>query len=110
MHNYTFMISVLVLLGLSLLVVTFCNVKLSNEQYDRLKSYVSKWSYLMAFLGVLVSTFKFSNGEETLTVVAALGALLSRILGVSAKNYVEGAVQMTEEWVEDGDWDGDVDE
>ena len=110
MHNYTFMISVLVILGLSLLVVTFCNIKLSNEQYDRLKSYVSKWPYILTFLGVLVSTFNFSNGKETITVVAALGALLTHILGVSAKNYVEGAVQMTEEWVEDGDWDGDVDE
>jgi hypothetical protein len=104
------MIAVLVILVLSLLVVTFCNFKLSNEQYDRLKGYVSKWPYLLTFLGVIVATFKFSYGEETLTIVSAIGAFLSRIVGVSNKTFVEGAVQMTDEWVEDGDWDGDVDE
>lgn len=110
MHNYIFMIAVLALLGLSILVVTFCNYTLSNEQYDRLKSYVSKWPYLMTFLGVLVATFHFSNGEETITVVAAIGALLSHILGVSHKNYTDGAIAEEADWVEDGEWDGDVDE
>lgn len=110
MHNYIFMIAVLALLGLSILVVTFCNYTLSNEQYDRLKSYVSKWPYLMTFLGVLVATFHFSNGEETITVVAAIGALLSHILGISHKNYTDGAIAEEVDWVEDGEWDGDVDE
>lgn len=110
MHNYIFMISVLVILGLSLLAVTFCNFKLTNEQYDRLKSYISKWPYLLTFLGVIVSTFSFPYGEETLTIVAAIGAFIAHILGVSNKTYTEGAMQEEAEWTEDGEWDGDVDE
>lgn len=110
MHDYIFMIAVLVVLGLSILVVTFCNIKLSNDQYDRLKDYVSKWPYLLTFLGVLVTTFGFPNGEETLTIVAAIGALLARILGVSTKNFIDGTVKLTEDWTEEGEWDGEVDE
>lgn len=110
MRDYIFMIAVLVVLGLSLLVVTFCNFSLTNRQYDRLKGYVGKWPYILTFLGVIVATFQFAYGEETLTIVAAIGALLSHILGVSNKTYVDGAIQETADWTEDGEWDGDVDE
>lgn len=105
MTNYIFMISVLVILVLAMLVVTFSNFHLSNEQYDRLKAFVLNWSYLLTFLGVLVATFNFPYGEETLTVVAAIGALMARCLGVSNTNFNSGAIVEPEDWVEDGDVD-----
>ena len=105
MINYAFLIAVLAVLALAILVVTFCNYELNNEQYDRLKNLVMKWPAILTFLGVLVATFHFSFGEETITVVAAIGALLARILNVSNYNYNDsGAVIESEAgWVEDDD-------
>ena len=34
-----------------------------------------------------IKTFEIKNGVETVTIVAALGALLARIMGISAQNY-----------------------
>lgn len=109
MHDYIFMISVLVLLVLAICVITFSNIKLSNEQYDRLKAIVLKWPAILTFLGVIVATFTFTYGKETITIVAAIGALLERFLGVSHKTYTEGAVVEEGDWVEDFE-DGEVDE
>lgn len=103
MRDYIFMISVIVVLALAMLIVTFSKFHLSNDQYDRMKAMVVKWPALLTFLGVLVATFHFSYGEETITIVSAIGALLAHCLGVSNKNFNEGAMVETEEWVEDGD-------
>lgn len=89
--KYAFLIAVLGVLGVAVAIATLTNFRLSNEAYDRLKTLVLKWSGIVTFLGVLVSTFKFEFGEETITIVAAIGALLAYLLGVSNKNYVDGA-------------------
>ena len=92
MANYAFLITVLVALGACVIGITLRGVNLTNEQYDRLKGIVIKWSGIVTFLGVLVSTFHFSYGEETITVVAAAGAFMAYMLGLSNKSYNEREV------------------
>ena len=104
MVNYTFMIVTLIALLVIVGGITFFGVNLSNEQYDRLKGIVIKWSGITTFLGVIVATFKAPYGNETITLVAAIGALLAYALNVSIKNYVDGAVPG-----EDGGVDADDD-
>lgn len=87
MTQYTFLIVVLAVLFIAITFITYKGVCLSNEQYDRLKKIVMKWAGITTFLGVLVSTFSFAYGEETITVVAAVGAFLSYMMGVSEDNY-----------------------
>ena len=105
MAKYTFMLIVLAVLAVAVIGITLYGVKLTNEQYDRLKNITLKWSGIVTFLGVLVSTFHFEYGEETITVVAAIGAFMAYMLGISDKNYVEGTVvHDTEEGInEDAD-------
>lgn len=92
MSNYIFLIVVLAVLAVAVIGITLHGVQLNNDQYDRLKGIVLKWSGIVTFLGVLVSTFHISYGEETITVVAAIGAFLAYMLGISDKNYFEGTV------------------
>lgn len=92
MANYSFLITVLVVLAAAVIGVTLRGIRLTNEQYDRLKKIVLKWPGILTLLGVIVNVFHPPFGEETITVVAAIGAFLSYILGVSDKNYVEGTV------------------
>lgn len=101
MTKYAFLLIVLAVLAVGVTVITLYGVRLTNEQYDRLKAIVMKWSGIVTFLGVLVSTFTFEYGEETITVVAAIGAFMAYMLGVSDKHYTEGAV---------AEEDGDIDE
>lgn len=85
--KYAFlMITLIVVVGV-LLVATFSEFQLSNEQYDRLKKLVAKWHYLVAFLALIVSTFEVPCGKETVTIVAGLGAMLAGLMGISNKNY-----------------------
>lgn len=90
--QYLFMIIVLAVLAVALVVITLYGVNLTNDQYDRLKGIVIKWSGITTFLGVIVATFKTPYGNETITLVAAIGALLSYMLGVSDKNFTGGAL------------------
>lgn len=106
MASYLFLIGVLLIVGLILLVVTFSNFSLNNEQYDRLKWLVGRWPALMAFLGVLIKLFNFPYGVETVTLVAAIGTLIAGLMGISNSNFTDGgAVAEDGEWVEDGDVD-----
>ena len=91
MKSYIFLITVIAVLLIAVTFVTIHGVDLTNEQYDRLKAIVLRWSGIVTFLGVLVSTFKFDYGEETITVVAALGAFMAYMLGLSNKNFIDGA-------------------
>ena len=85
--KYAFlMITLIVVVGV-LLVATFSNFQLSNEQYDRLKKIVQKWHYLVAFIALIVTTFNVIYGKETVTLVAGLGAMLAGLLGISNTNY-----------------------
>ena len=92
MANYIFLLSVLAVLAVAVIGITLYGVKLSNEQYDRLKYIVVRWSGITTLLGVIVATFDFPYGTETVTIVAAVGAFLAYMLGISDKNYVEGTV------------------
>lgn len=107
MTNYLFLISVITILVLGLMAITFCRFQLNNDQYDRLKYVVMKWPAITAFLGVIVSTFKtIPYGSETVTIVAAIGVLLAEILNVSHKNYNDGALISEDDTpLEDGDED-----
>ena len=87
MTRYGFLIIVLAVLLIAVGVITFTDFKLSNEQYDRIKAVVLKWPGILTFLGVIVSTFKVPFGEETLTLVAAIGTFLAYCLGISSKVY-----------------------
>ena len=85
--KYAFlMITLIVVVGV-LLIATFSNFQLSNEQYDRLKKTVQKWHYLVAFIALIVTTFNVIYGKETVTLVAGLGAMLAGLLGISNTNY-----------------------
>ena len=91
--NYIFLIVVVAVLALVLGVAVFTNFELDNKHYDRLKWIVARWTYPVTFIGVLAKTFNIPNGVETVTVVAALGACLAGLLGVSTKNYYTNNVQ-----------------
>lgn len=107
MTNYIFMISVITILVLAVLAITFCNIHLNNDQYDRLKYIVLKWSAITTFLGVIVATFNdIPYGKETITIVAAIGALLAEVLNTSHKNHTDGAtIYEDDQPLEDGDLD-----
>ena len=75
MSNYIFLIVVLAVLAVAVIGIILHGVQLTNDQYDRLKGIVLKWSGIVTFLDVLVSTFHISYGKETITVVAAISAL-----------------------------------
>ena len=75
MSNYIFLIVVLAVLAVAVIGITLHGEQLTNDQYDRLKGIVLKWSGIVTFLDVLVSTFHISYGKETITVVAAISAL-----------------------------------
>ena len=85
--NYLFLIIVLAVVCAVLAIATFTKFELSNEQYDRLKFVIQKWHYITAFIGVLVNVFSISYGVETVTVVAAFGAMLAGLLDISTENH-----------------------
>ena len=99
--KYLFLIVVLAVLAVAVTGVTLYGVRLTNEQYDRLKGIVIKWSGITTLLGVIVATFEVPYGEQTITTVAAIGAFLAYMLGVSDKHYTDGTVQTETDWVED---------
>jgi len=106
MRQYAFLITTLAVLAVAVIFVTLHGVRLSNEQYDRLKNIVIKWSGITTFLGVIVATFSFPYGEETITLVAAIGAFMAYMLNISDKSYNDGAaIYDDDKALEDGDLD-----
>ena len=95
--KYAFLLITLLALAIAILIASLTSIKLSNEQYDRLKKLVLKWAGIMTFLGVIVSVFNPPFGSETLTLVAGIGAFLAYMLGVSNKNYSGGAAMNPED-------------
>lgn len=85
--NYLFLIIVLAVIVAILAIASFTNFELDSVHYDRLKFVVINWSYLVVFIGLLVKTFNFSYGTETVTVVAGLGAMLAGLLGISNREF-----------------------
>ena len=90
--KYSFLIATLAAIIAVLTIAVFCKLRLTNEQYDRLKSVVLKWQYLVVFVALIVKTLDVPMGVETVTIVSGLGAMLAGILGVSNTNYQDEKV------------------
>lgn len=91
--SYLFLIIVIAVVAVVLGIAAFTNLELDNWHYERLKWITMRWSFLVTFIGVIVKTFQIPYGIETTTIVAALGALMAGILGISTTNYYADAVQ-----------------
>lgn len=97
--NYLFLIVTLLVIALVLLIAMFTKFSVSNEGYDRLKSVVIKWQYIVVFIALIVKTFDVSYGIETVTLVSGIGAMLAGLLGISNSNY--NGEKMTQMFNED---------
>ena len=91
--NYLFLIIVIAAVAGILGIAAFTNFEIDNWHYDRIKYIVMRWSFIVVFIGVIVKTFKIPYGVETVTVVGALGALLSGLLGISSTNFYANSLQ-----------------
>lgn len=87
--NYIFLIIVIAIVIAVLVIATFTKFRLDDEQYDRLKWVVIRWSYLTTFIGLIAKTFDLPYGVETVTIVAGIGAMLAGLLGISTQSYQE---------------------
>lgn len=87
--HYIFLIIVIAIVIAVLVIATFTKFRLDDEQYDRLKWVVIRWSYLTTFIGLIAKTFNLPYGVETVTVVAGIGAMLAGLLGISNQTYQE---------------------
>ena len=87
--NYLFLIIVLAVIVAILAVASFTNFELDSEHYDRLKWLVIRWSYIVVFIGVIAKTFNLPYGTETVTIVAAIGAMLAGLMNISSKAFYE---------------------
>lgn len=85
--NYAFLIITLAVVLAIIGIAALTNFRLDNEHYDRLKSLAMKWHYITAFVAAIVKVFEVPYGVETVAVVAAVGALMAGLLGVSTKQY-----------------------
>jgi TRAP-type C4-dicarboxylate transport system permease large subunit len=94
------MITTIALVLAILAIAAFTNLELDDKHYDRLKWLALKWHYITAFIAAIVKVGNFPYGIETVAIVAAIGALLAGILGISAGNYYKvrsTAHEMTDE-------------
>jgi len=85
--NYAFLIITLAVVAIIIGIAAFSNFRLDDEHYDRLKSLAMKWHYITLFVAAIVKTFNIPYGVETVAIVAAVGALMAGLLGVSTKQY-----------------------
>ena len=85
--NYIFMLAVFAAILAVLGIASFTNFSLDNYHYDRLKWVVARWSYFVVFIGVIVKTFDIPYGVETVTLVAAFGAMLAGLMNISNSNF-----------------------
>ena len=93
MNSYIFMIAVLIAVAAILLFATFGKFTLSHEQYDRLKWVALHWDILVVFIALVVKLFNVPYGQETVTLVAGIGAALGGLIGVSNKNFHSDDIQ-----------------
>ena len=85
--SYAFLIITLAAVAVIIGIAAFSNFKLDDEHYDRLKALAMKWHYITAFVAAIVKVFDMPYGVETVVIVAAIGALMAGLLGVSNKEY-----------------------
>lgn len=97
--TYVFLIAVVLAVFAALAIAAFTNFELDDMHYDRVKWIVIRGHYIVVFVGMLVETFKFPYGAETVTLVAGIFALLAGLLGISKSNYyaTRSTSEMTEE-------------
>lgn len=91
--SYLFLIIVIAVVAAVLGIAAFTSLELDNWHYERLKWVVMRWSFLVTFIGVIVKTFSIPYGVETVTIVAALGALMAGLLGISSTNFCANSLQ-----------------
>lgn len=101
--NYIFPIAVFASVAIVLAIASFTNFEMDNFHYDRLKWVVSKWAYITTFIGLVVKTFDFPYGVETVTIVAGFGAMLAGFVDISRKNWDGETVYEGDEEIEEGD-------
>lgn len=101
--SYLFLIITVIAIIAALTIAAFTNFELDDMHYDRVKWIVIRGHYIVVFVGMLVETFKFPYGAETVTLVAGIFALLAGLLGISKSNYyaTRSTSEMTEEEVYD---------
>jgi nitrogen fixation-related uncharacterized protein len=85
--KYAFLIITLAVVAAVIGIAALTNFRLDDEHYDRLKSLAMKWHYITAFVAAIVKVFEVPYGVETVAIVAAVGALMAGLLGVSTKQY-----------------------
>ena len=85
--KYAFLIITLAVIAAVIGIAAFTNFRLDDEHYDRLKSLAMKWHYITVFVAAIVKVFEVPYGVETVAIVAAVGALMAGLLGVSTKEY-----------------------
>ena len=97
--SYLFLIITVIAIIAALTIAAFTNFELDDMHYDRVKWIVIRGHYIVVFVGMLVETFKFPYGAETVTLVAGIFALLAGLLGISKSNYyaTRSTSEMTEE-------------
>lgn len=85
--NYLFLIIVIAIVLAVIAIASFSNLELDDVHYDRLKALARKWDYIVVFVAAVAKVFNMPYGMETVTVVAAIGALMCGLLDVSTKNF-----------------------
>lgn len=87
MVNFIFPILVGVFTIALIVIALVPGIKLTNEQYDRLKWLSDKWELFVVFLGVITKAFDLPYAIATVTIFAGIGALLGGLLMKSNKDY-----------------------
>lgn len=110
--NYIFPILVGVFTIALVVIALIPGIKLTNEQYDRLKWLSDKWELFVVFLGVITKAFDLPYAIATVTIFAGIGALLGGLLMKSNKDYKsnfpieeDGDIDYADECDEEGDDD-----
>lgn len=97
MTKYLFPILVGLFVVVMVLIALCPSVKLTNEQYDRLKALSIKWDSIATLLGVIASTISMPYTAETLTIFVGVGACLAELLAKSNKEYKKEVEPVEEE-------------
>lgn len=115
MTKFLFPILVGLFIAIMIIIALCPSIKLTNEQYDRLKALSIKWDSLATLLGVIAGTIEMPYTAETLTIFVGIGACFAEMLAKSNKEYKKAVEdeKFNEEDVEeysDDEEEGDVDE
>lgn len=93
--NYIFLISTILVIAIILGIAAFSKLELTDKNYDRLAYLVHRWSYIIAFVGLVAKTFNMPYGIETTTIVAGIGVLMAGLMDISTSNWKLSQPQIT---------------